>query len=96
MKPTTDRVRPLVAAIYKRSVVGCCLHIAMDDGNVDDDDIEFCILQAQAAGHDDCERVGGLLLQMSRTQRKKVRATWHLPVPQPAVLLGPVAPKAYE
>lgn len=78
-RPTVPAVAQLVAAIYKgsrpKSNVGCCLHIAMDDGNLDDDDIEFCSLNAQAEGHEDCEKVASLLLQMTRTQRKKVCLT---------------------
>ena len=32
----------LAESIYRVSNTGCCCHIAIDDGNMDDDSIQFC------------------------------------------------------
>ena len=75
-RPITTDLYPLVADIYARNPMGCCLHIAISDENIDNSHIEFCIYHAVENGHFDCERVSRLLLLMSRTQRKKVRNNW--------------------
>jgi hypothetical protein len=72
MKPTITEVGPLVAALYERNCVGCCLHIVLDDDNIGDKSVEFCLEQAKAKGHADCQRLAELLLQMSKTQRLKL------------------------
>lgn len=66
----------LVAGIYKRSEVGCCLHVILDDHNIQNAIVNLpgwdepgCII------HDDCRRLLALLRKMKRTQRGKVIAT---------------------
>jgi hypothetical protein len=68
-KPTVPEVIPRVRAI---GGVGCCLHIVVDDGNVEDHSVKFCLNLAEKAGHADCAEVARLLLRMSKTQRTKV------------------------
>lgn len=68
-KPTVPEVLPLVQAVYRRSPTGCCLHIVLDDGNVDDASVVRCHLQAVDRDHPDCEELASKLLQMSKTQR---------------------------
>ena len=72
MKPTVPEVRPLVAALYRRHAAGCCLHIVLDDGNVGDEHVDFCIQWATDHNHPDCLSLAKLLRHMSRTQRKKL------------------------
>jgi hypothetical protein len=72
LKPTVPELLPLVAAIYSRSVVGCCLHIVLDDENIRDSDVKFCLERAKERGHDDCLQAATLLLRMSKTQRKRI------------------------
>lgn len=48
------------------------LHIVLDDGNVTDDDVRFCIDWAEHNGDSDGKRLGEVLLRMSKTQRKKL------------------------
>lgn len=69
-------LREDVIAIYRRNPVGCCLHIVLDDNNIRDSDVEFCLRQAVDEGHELCERVARNLLQMSKTQRLKVSKSW--------------------
>lgn len=70
---TIEEVLPMVDELYKRNPVGCCLHIVLDDDNLKDGDVLFCIHQAEAAGHTSCAELGEKLLQLSQTQRGKVR-----------------------
>lgn len=72
MKPSILEVIPFVKQIYSRHEVGCCLHIALDDQNIRDKDIDFCIEEARKSGHTDCEQAALLLRQMSKTQRLKI------------------------
>lgn len=73
-KPSVPQVTPAVHAYRdsKGNTLGGSLHIVLDDGNVDDFSVKFCI--AHARGRDDIEGValGEVLLRMSRTQRKKI------------------------
>jgi len=72
MRPTTPQLKPLVRALYERSCVGCCLHIVLDDGNVTDGDVDFCVEVAKERGHRDCLELAQLLRHMTRTQRHKL------------------------
>jgi hypothetical protein len=71
-KPTVPEVLPLVRALYGRSSVGCCLHIALDDGNVEDGSVKYCVTTAVERGHKECEELARKLLLMSKTQRRKL------------------------
>ena len=63
---------PAIRDIYARHCAGCCLHIVLDDGNVRDDCVDFCIDAAQEKGHKDCEAVAVALRAMTKTQRMKL------------------------
>ena len=65
----------LLEAIYDspNGGAGCCWHIVLDDNNIDDHSIAFCIDNAARHGHPDCIAIGPLLAEMSRTQRGKLR-----------------------
>lgn len=84
-RPTVPEVIPLVNAYY--SFPGCgvggCLHIVLDDDNIETGHIEYCIECAKDhdfwvskehyGGHDEAgELLGRLLLLMSMTQRSKL------------------------
>lgn len=73
-RPTTDRVLPLVRALYERpdGATGCCLHVILDDHNVADGHVDFCIDYARERGHADCLELAVLLRQMSKTQRGRL------------------------
>lgn len=63
---------PEVEALYERSPTGCCLHIVLDDGNIEDSHVQFCIEYAVENKHSECEVLARKLLMMSKTQRKKL------------------------
>jgi hypothetical protein len=66
-------MQPLVKAIYARHGAGCCWHVVLDDGNVGDDSVRFCIQEAQRNNCDCCKLLIPLMLRASRTQRLKAR-----------------------
>lgn len=55
--------------IYFRSAAGCCWHIVLDDGNIEDSLVQSCMSDAQ---HIECREIGPLILKMSPTQRRKL------------------------
>ncbi len=71
-RPTVPEVLPLLREIYTRHCAGCCLHIVTDDGNVEQDHIDYCVGYARERGHEDCLRAATMLAQMTITQRMKV------------------------
>lgn len=77
MKPTVPDVRRMAEAYYAKDGNACggALHIVLDDGNVDDDDVQFCLATAREQHDQDGVTLAEQFLQMSRTQRKKVYTT---------------------
>lgn len=73
-KPTVPEVRPLVEALYNtpEGGAGCCLHTVLDDDNVADSHVQFCLDYAIERGHTKCIELARLLLRMSKTQRSKL------------------------
>jgi hypothetical protein len=72
VKPTVPEVLPLVNALYQEHAAGCCLHIVLDDANVEDHSVQFCLEQAKKEGHPRCIELAEKLLLMSRTQRHRL------------------------
>jgi len=57
----------LEALIYNRPSggCGCCLHIVLDDGNIQDASVQLCLDIALRDGHDICARVAQRFLEAS-------------------------------
>jgi hypothetical protein len=74
VKPTIPEVLPLVREYYAMpgNGVGGSLHIVLEDGNVSDGDLWFCKGWALEHGDEAGYRLAGILLEMSKTQRKKL------------------------
>lgn len=80
MKPTVPEVLPLVRSLYRgldlctrdSGGVGGHLHIVLDDGNITDSDVRFCLDEARHDKCATCVKIAELLMQMSRTQRAKI------------------------
>lgn len=72
MAPTAGDIALLVRSLYKLHSVGCCLHVAIDDGNLSDGDIEGCIQRARERDHRGCETIGALLSRITETEREQV------------------------
>lgn len=52
--------------------VGGSLHIVLDDDNIENHHIQWCIEHAQEKGDVEGVRLGNLLLKASKTQRKRL------------------------
>lgn len=104
MSLTLSRMREataLVRAIYERNPVGCCWHITLDDGNVDDDDVEFCATQASSDSdpypdapsrdpwpHEDCRALIRFMREASEEQRSMLSPGAHHPHGVEFTILG--------
>ena len=75
-RPTVPDVLLITNALYARpgGGAGCCLHLVLDDNNLSDGDVEYCLHLARDRGHTDCLALGLLLLQMKRAARGRVAA----------------------
>lgn len=75
-KPTVPEVLPQVVEYYRLpgNGAGGSLHIVLDEGNVSDDNVRFCIGWARDHGDDAGVQLAEVLLRMSRTQRRKLYA----------------------
>lgn len=64
---------PLIRAVYElpQGGAGHCLHIVLDDHNLGDDSVRFCIDRAREQSCETCLRCAEALLGASRTARKK-------------------------
>ena len=71
-RPTVPEVLPEVQAFMRKNPAGCCLHVVLDDHNVEDDCVAHALECAVARGHPECEGLARRLLPMSRTQRAKL------------------------
>lgn len=82
-KPTVPEVLPLVLEYVSRpeNGAGGSLHIILEDQNVTDADVRFCLEHARECGDADGVALAELLLRMSRTQRLKLsRLRFGVPV----------------
>lgn len=80
-KPTIAEVIPLVRSYrdLPGNGTGGSLHIVLDDGNIKDSDVKWCIKHAAEEGDEIGSVIGSLLLQMSKTQRKKLSNMFYSP-----------------
>ncbi len=71
-RPKVPDVMPLVWAYYVKHAAGGHCHIALDDGNLDDDSLKFCLRECEYAGDENGAAIMKLMLQMTRTQRRHI------------------------
>ncbi|MGL5881286.1 MAG: hypothetical protein ACRC2V_26425 [Xenococcaceae cyanobacterium] len=74
-KPNISTVQPLVDAYYRlpSNGSGGSLHIVLEDNNVQDSSVYFCIEWAKKDSDIYGVLLGEVLLRMSKTQRLKLR-----------------------
>lgn len=77
-RPTVPELIPMVRKYYQKdgNSVGGNLHLVLEDKNVGDGNILFCINEAQKTGDVDGEQIAHLLLRMTKTQRLKLAGTF--------------------
>jgi hypothetical protein len=71
-KPTIPEVLPRFLAYYIDHPAWGSLHVVLDDGNVEDDCVRFCIEFAEQEGDEEGAELGRILMRMSKTQRNKL------------------------
>lgn len=73
-KPTVLEVLQLVRTYYAKpgNGAGGCLHLVLDDGNIQDNHVEFCRDYARQENDDDGVILATSLLKMSLDQRKEI------------------------
>lgn len=69
-KMKSKTILELCSDYYANFITGGNLHIVLDDGNVENDDIEFCIREAEENNDKDGVIIGKKLLQMSLKERE--------------------------
>ena len=65
-------VKQLTARLYQRSAVGCCLHILVDDCNIEDRHVDFCIAYAEERAHTECAELAKAYKELSLADRAEV------------------------
>lgn len=67
-------VIPLTKQLYESDggCVGCCLHIVLDDGNLETSNIQYCLDYARQRNHLLCIEIAEKMLQLTKTQRKQI------------------------
>lgn len=71
-KPTIPEVLDRFRAYHQQHPTWGCLHIVLDDENVADADVRYCLAYAQHEGDTEGVALAEILLAMSRTQRLKL------------------------
>jgi hypothetical protein len=71
-KPSIPDVIERFRAYNRQHGAWGSLHVVLDDGNVEDCHVEFCIAHAEQSGDTEGAELGRVLLQMSKTQRAKI------------------------
>lgn len=84
-KPTIPEVIPLCREYYAKpgNCSGGSLHIVLEDGNIEDSHVRFCIEFAREEGDPDGVALAETLLSMSKTQRKRLSRESFYPWDQP-------------
>jgi hypothetical protein len=72
MKPSISDVRDCFRSYLDLNPGWGSLHIVLEDGNVSDANVRFCVDYAQRNGDLEGERLALILLEMSKTQRRKL------------------------
>lgn len=75
--PGIDDMVEALKGIYARHCAGCCLHIFADDGNTEQEHIDFCRDCASERGHDDCLRIARRLSEMTELERIAIYSRYH-------------------
>lgn len=71
-KPTIPQVKDRFLAYLTKHPTWGSLHIVLDDGNIENCHVTWCIKYAQERGDTEGAELGKILLSMSETQRRKL------------------------
>ena len=71
-KPTIPEVLDRFKRYHEENLTWGSLHIVLDEHNIEDDCIQYCIDRASSESDTEGEELGRILLRMSKTQRLKL------------------------
>lgn len=73
-RPKVPEVLELVCAYYRKpeNGAGGCCHVVLDDGNMDDGCVAYCLEYCIAEGDADGAAIMRALQQMTRSQRRRL------------------------
>ena len=75
-----EKAKQLVHELYQyHGSVGCCLHIVTDDGNIEDNHVDFCVKYAIDKKHKFCQDLAELFKSMSKHERALTLNMWWCP-----------------
>ncbi len=72
---TVDLVLPVVRSLYRRHSAGCCWHIVVDDGNLDDDDVRWVVkewMPKTECKARECLQLAELMPKLTLAQRQEL------------------------
>ncbi len=74
-RPKCPEVAALIRAYYEKpgNGAGGNCHLVLDDGNLENGFIEICLEQCKADGDEDGEAIMAKMLQMSPSQKRRLR-----------------------
>lgn len=72
MAPNIPSVKERFAAYHKAHPAWGHLHLVLEERNVSDGCVRYCIEAALEAGDEEAAELGEILLTMSKTQRVKI------------------------
>jgi hypothetical protein len=75
IRPRVPEVLTLVQKYYSKNgnEAGGNCHIALDDGNLSDRSLQFCVERCQESSDWDGKHIMELMLLMTRSQRRRIR-----------------------
>lgn len=73
MTITADDIAPLTDRVYAGNGGGCCLHIMLEDGNLTDEDVAWCLNRAVEKRHPICYAVALLYREVPEVARDEMR-----------------------
>lgn len=78
-KPTIPEVLPIVKEYYAQpgNGAGGNLHIVLDDGNINDSSVEYCMNICKENNDKKGIELCNKLMRMSKTQRRKIYIMQH-------------------
>lgn len=70
-EPDGNDLYAMVRRLYAtpEGICGCCLHVVLDDGNWEDEHVQFCIDRAATKGHAFCKELGERILAIPEAER---------------------------
>lgn len=73
-RPKVPMVRVLIEAYYTKpgNDSGGCCHVVLEDDNLDDPNLRFCLEYCLKKGDEEGAHIMRLMTQMSRSQRRRV------------------------